>query len=284
MTQISSTARRSTPDTEVFERAGGEDSVARQVIAQADDLLASGEDSVRRNFASLLFTRAMAEDILRYTAQDLAALAARAEEFLIQRTPGAAKIRFETVPLAAGDGRKSLGVIEILNDDMPFLVDSVLADLNDAGITVRLIVHPVLAVERDAAGRMTAWHGEPAEHGARESFIHIHVDPVEDAARRGEIVGRLATVLTQVRVAVQDWRPMIARIGDIIAELKDNPPPLAVDEIAEAIQFLDWLRADNFTFLGIRDYTFDGSELKPHHENSLGVLRAPDMRVLRRGT
>jgi glutamate dehydrogenase len=282
MPQFSS-ARRSAPDAEVFERAGSEDSVARQVIAQADDLLA-GDGSVRRNFASLLFTRAMAEDILRYTAQDLAAIAARAEELLIQRAPGAAKIRFETVPLAAAEGRKSLGVIEILNDDMPFLVDSVLADLNEAGMTIRLIVHPVLAVERDAAGRMTAWHAEPTGRGGRESFIHIHVDPVEDAARRREIVDRLATVLTQVRVAVQDWRPMIARIGDIIAELKDNPPPLAVDEIAEAIQFLDWLRADNFTFLGIRDYTFDGSELKPHHENSLGVLRAPEMRVLRRGT
>ena len=51
---------------------------------------------------------------------------------------------------------------------------------------------------------------------------------------------------------------MLERVNAIIAELKTNPPPLPVDEIAEAIQFLQWLLADNFTFLGLRDYAFDG--------------------------
>jgi glutamate dehydrogenase len=91
-------------------------------------------------------------------------------------------------------------------------------------------------------------------------------------------------VLGEVRLAVQDWRPMRERVTGIVAELKANPPPLPVDEIAEAIQFLQWLLADNFTFLGARNYVVDGEALKPDFENALGILRSRELRVLKRGT
>ncbi len=63
-------------------------------------------------------------------------------------------------------------------------------------------------------------------------------------------------MLADVRLAVSDWRPMMARVNDVLADLKVNPPPLPVDEVAEAVQFLEWLVANNFTFLGVRDYVF----------------------------
>ena len=66
----------------------------------------------------------------------------------------------------------------------------------------------------------------------------------------------LEGVLAAVRIAVQDWRPMLARASEVAANLKANPPPLAADEIAEAIQFLQWIAADNFTLLGARDHTY----------------------------
>ena len=77
---------------------------------------------------------------------------------------------------------------------------------------------------------------------------------------------------------------MTARVGEVVAELKANPPPLPVGEIAEAIQFLEWLIANNFTFLGVREYALRrrrGS--MPSPRAGLGILRSPDMRVLRRG-
>ena len=102
---------------------------------------------------------------------------------------------------------------------------------------------------------------------------------------RAEIVRALEDVLADVRVCVQDWRPMLARVNEIAAELKANPPPLPADEIAEAIQFLQWMAADNFTLLGARDYAFTDSEhaLEPEFETGLGLLRSPEMRLLRRG-
>lgn len=75
-----------------------------------------------------------------------------------------------------------------------------------------------------------------------------------------------------------------ARVTGIVDELKSNPPPLPVDEIAEAIQFLQWLLADNFTFLGLRDYGCDGQTLKPDFDGALGIMRARVLCVRRRGS
>ena len=77
---------------------------------------------------------------------------------------------------------------------------------------------------------------------------------------------------------------MLARVGEVIAELKNNPPPLPVDEIAEAIQFLQWLLANNFTFLGLRDYKLAATRSEPYLDSALGIMRSREMRVLRRGT
>ena len=86
-------------------------------------------------------------------------------------------------------------------------------------------------------------------------------------------------------LAVQDWRPMLGRVDEVIADLKTNPPPLPVDEIAEAIQFLEWLAADNFTFLGVRDYALDGNDDARAGARDAGSAScaARDVRVLTRG-
>src|SRR5262249_32236192 len=162
---------------------------------------------------------------------------------------------------------------------------SVLAELAERGIEVRFVVHPVLSVERDAAGRLTAFKGaKPAAGALRESVIYIHIERIEEEARRAEIVEAIERVLADVRLCVQDWRAMTARVADMVAELKANPPPLPAAEIAEAVAFLEWLADNNFTFLGIRDYTFTAGEdaLEPVFETGLGILRARDMRVMQR--
>jgi glutamate dehydrogenase len=90
-----------------------------------------------------------------------------------------------------------------------------------------------------------------------------------------------------VRACVSDWRTMRARVEQAIKTFNSNPPPLPIDEVAEANQFLQWLCADNFTFLGLREYRFspdtDASDDVRTGEG-LGILRDPDVKVLRRGT
>ena len=270
----------------IVDRPDREDRAARARIDAAAKLLRGRKSDVPDDFVALLFGRAAPEDLVGYEAAELAALAREAWAFVATRKPAAPKIRFEQPKASDGEHLKSISVIEIVNDDMPFLVDSVMAELTDRGLAPRLVVHPILAVARDKAGRLTT---APSEAGrnkdeARESFIHVHVARIEDVERLAAIVHGLEQVLAEVRRCVQDWRPMIRRINEVIQDLKSNPPPVPVDDIAEAIQFLEWVAADNFTLLGVHDYTLAGKEgdLKPMLETGLGVLRGDDVPVLTR--
>jgi len=267
----------------VEQSASVEDSTARAAIERADAALSARSD-IPPNFAAQLFARAVPEDIVHYAADDLAHLAERAFGFLARRQLGVPKIRCETVPLPGGADLKSIAVIEIVNDDMPFLVDSVMGELVERRLDVRLMAHPVFGVKRDDGGKLLELGAANAAGVARESFIHIHVDPIEEETQREAIVEALRSVLNEVRLAVQDWRAMLDRVNSVIDDLKTNPPPLPVDEIAESVQFMQWLLADNFTFIGVRDYIVDGQNLQPNFESGLGIMRSRELRVLRRGT
>ena len=172
-------------------------------------------------------------------------------------------------------------VVEIVNDDMPFLVDSVMGEIAERKPEIRLVAHPVFGVRR--TGTKLSAIDAPSAAETRESFIHIHLAPIADDTC-GELTRALQTVLDEVRLAVLDWRAMRERVNANIAELKANPPPLPVDEIAEAIQFLEWLLTDNFTFLGVRDYNVDGQSLQPDFDSALGIMRSRELRVLKRGS
>ena len=259
----------------------GDDRGALALVVAAASLLAERRRDIPRDFVAALYGYAAPEDLARYSAEELAAIAEQSWALLATRQAGTPNIRFEPSPL-----RPSLAVLEIVNDDMPFLVDSVLGELNERGLDIRLLVHPVFTVERDAAGKLLAFKGTRKAEGGRESFIHIHIEGVAEPAQRAEIVTAVAEILADVRVCVEDWRPMLARAGEIIAELRANPPPLAADEIAEAVQFLEWIAGDNFTLLGARDYRFArgaAEPLAPMFETGLGLLRSREMRLLRRG-
>jgi glutamate dehydrogenase len=264
------------------------------LIDAAAALLGQRRD-IPETFIPGLFARAAPEDFLSYQPREVAAVAERAWSLLAIRQPGIPKIRFETPSgTVAGDRLRDVSVLEIINDDMPFLVDSVMAELAERGVDVRLVVHPVFAVVRDPEGRLIDFKSSdlkgpapksmPAPGVLRESFIQIHVGRIDDDAERNSLVTVLVQVLADVRLCVQDWRAMMRHLGDIIARLKSSPPPLAPDEVAEAVQFLEWLAADNFTFLGIRHYRVsdDGNALEPEFETGLGLLREREMRVVRR--
>src|SRR5215510_6882254 len=261
--------------------ASDEEKAARNVIELAGAALVRRRRDIPGTFITQLFGRSVPEDVVRYGADDIVALAERAYDFLSERTPGTPKIRCETVALTASGGRKAVSVIEIVNDDMPFLVDSVMGELAERRLDVRLVAHPMFGVKRDS-GKLVALSAHDAQ-SKRESFIHIHLGSVIGDAAREELLPALEVVLGEVRVAVHDWKTMRERVEAIISELKSNPPPLRVDEIAEAVQFLQWLLADNFTFLGLRDYRVDGQALEPDFRSALGIMRSRELRVLRRG-
>src|SRR3982075_1494119 len=187
------------------------------------------------------------------------------------------------------DGREISG-LQVLNDNTPFLFDSTMAELAEQGIEVTLVAHPIIAVERDEQGKLLRFYCETLPEGARgerESLIPFHIARLDADGDRQKLLEGLTKTLNDGRACVADWRAMRPRVERAIKTFSSNPPPLPIDEVAEASQFLQWLCADNFTFLGLREYRFSsGSDASDEISTGegLGILRDPDVKVLRRGT
>ncbi|HYG26901.1 MAG TPA: NAD-glutamate dehydrogenase [Caulobacteraceae bacterium] len=202
------------------------------------------------------------DDIRGRDPESLGGAALSLWQFAQERRPGAPKVRLYN-PRPEEHGWEYRGtVLEIVNDDMPFLVDSVAGELSRLGIELRLVIHPVLALQRDADGRLTAVYEReqvPAgdEGALRESYMHVRVGS-QPAARHAEIQARMEAVLADVRAGVEDWPAMRAHCTEIREQLAQSPPPLPGDEVAEGIDFLRWIDEGNFVFLGYREYSFEG--------------------------
>ncbi|MDA8230213.1 MAG: NAD-glutamate dehydrogenase [Magnetospirillum sp.] len=198
--------------------------------------------------------------------------------FARERDPGGAKIRVYD-PDAERDGWVSPhSVVEIVNDDMPFLVDSLSAELAGLGVGIHLLVHPIVPVVRDAHGTAIAVAPSGGE-GAPESLMHIEIDR-QDSGRRDLVASRLAAVLDDVRTGVGDWRPMLDRLEAVAAELTTAAVP--PEDRDEAAAFLRWLQDDHFTFLGYRRFLFSGDETPQVRVEGeeLGLLREQGSRLL----
>ncbi|HEY5310537.1 MAG TPA: NAD-glutamate dehydrogenase, partial [Casimicrobiaceae bacterium] len=168
-------------------------------------------------------------------------------------------------------------IIEIVNDDMPFLVDSVTMEVNRHGLTLHLIIHPLVPVERELDGTLARLAAMAAQGGPRESFIHVEVDRVTDPAKLDALATDVTRVLGDVRLAFTDWQKMRERALAIVASLNQRAPPIPPAELAEGQNFLRWLADNHFTFLGYRAHdlvTVDGVDaLKIVPDASLGILR-----------
>ncbi len=242
-------------------------------------------------FIEILFGRADNEDLARYTLQDLHQLAESAYRHLAEpRQAGRPDIRLIDHSAAGSPGPREFTVLEVINDDMPFLLDSTLAELvEQQDVEPALVVHPILAVERNQDGSLRRLVGEAAgaaTAGARrESFLHIHINRIDDPGARARLIEGLTLVCNEVRIAVADWVPMRTRLFEATEAYRAHPPPLPRDELAEAVAFLEWIRADNFTFLGVREYRFPEGDVAadPVQGTGLGLLRDPNVRVLGRG-
>ncbi len=181
-------------------------------------------------------------------------------------------------------------LIDIVNDDMPFLLDSVVAALRELGLTPELVAHPIFEVRRDHEGLLTRLQPARGFQGSvpRESAIHLQVRKTVSLPAVQEVENALSGVLADVRAAVSDFKAMMARLQRAIADFQHNPPPASAQANAEAIAFLRWLRADNFVFLGAREYDFedrpDGGHILPKWETGLGLLRDSQVTMLRAST
>src|SRR6185295_6551043 len=189
-------------------------------------------------FVQRYYGQVAPEDLAERPLADLYGAALSHWHFARTFAGGAPKLRVYNPRLEEHGWQSTHTVIEIVNDDMPFLVDSIAMEVNRQGLTMHLIIHPVLRIRRDAEQRIAGLARERSEpEGRFESLIHVEVDRVTEPARLQALHDGLLRILGDVRAAVEDWKPMKQRIHDILADLDRHPPPSAPDDLAEDLAF-----------------------------------------------
>ncbi|HEX4885831.1 MAG TPA: NAD-glutamate dehydrogenase [Casimicrobiaceae bacterium] len=253
-------------DVDVNERLEGVLSLVRERASaeERDELVA---------FTGAYLSGIDVEDLAERDLLDLYGAVRSLWQFGATREPGHAKVRVFNPSVEEHGWQSSHTVVEIVNDDMPFLVDSIQMEVLRQRLTLHFIAHPIVAVRRDDARRV-AGAGEP---GARESMMHVEVDRLADPARRNALAADLLRVLGDVRTVVTDWKPMRERMLAVDAELAGAALPLPKDEVEETRAFLHWLADNHFTFVGYRCHDLvdegGGVGLRIVPGTALGLLR-----------
>jgi glutamate dehydrogenase len=268
-------------------------SAFRRALAERAEALSRAVDQAQHHhlaevpdlaeYLELFYRHTAAEDVVAMDPLDLVGLALSMRQNALLREPGRPNIRVLNPSLDEHGWSSGHTVLEVVTDDMSFLVDSLTGAMSMAGVGIHFVAHPQIIVRRDGEGRLLGLREYPAEDGLTadeqvESWIHLGLDRDTDAEALAWLHQRSAEVLGDVAAAVSDWQSMQEAIADAAEELQGaRIVGLPDAERAEAINFLHWLVQGNVTMLGYREYRLVG---EPGYERldlvpgtGLGILR-----------
>ena len=253
------------------------------VLSMIDARVGPAEAPLLRTFAGEFFAEVDPESLAGRAVDDLYGAVLSLWQLMRRRDARTPRVRVLSPTVAEHGWTSRHSIVEIVNDDMPFLVDSVSMEVNRQGQALHLIIHPVIAVERNAAGEVVAVRPRSQGHGASlESVMHLEVDRVVDAAVRSQLAAGVERVLGDVRASVEDWAHIVERLHEAIAELEAAPGSLPQEEVEESREFLQWLADDHIVLLGYRRHDLvqgDAAVAQPRMElrlvtgSGLGILR-----------
>lgn len=269
-------ASKSTSSKNTGKSAASDDTVSLDPIVEAmRKRLPKARHAEAGAFIRAFYKRMSSDELPQHSAEGWAALATDFLDFARARKPGTALVRLFN-PTAKNEGwESSHTVVQIANDDMPFLVDSVTMALGEQGIGVHVLGHPVVAFQRDKAGKLVS-----VGEGSPESLMHLEIDR-QPAEAMPKIRQALESVLEDVRASVREWPQMQAKMIAIADSLGTRNLPVDANGKHEAQEFLRWASDDHFTFLGYREYEVvekGGQEvLSAVKSSGMGLLRGKDV-------
>jgi glutamate dehydrogenase len=245
----------------------------------------SGGDSIL-SYLRAYYQRVATEDLA--PPSRLAAVAEAHARLGLRRPQGRAVVQVcEPGDACLNPMSRSGLAVDIVTDDMPYLVDSVTTELNRHEAEIQLLVHPLLRVRRDVTGALRGIIGVCGDDASQdeqgdaaaapgeltEAWIHVELEPPKDRVTADQLAADLRHVLDDVRVAVEDEQ----RMGSVARGLADDLGGAPGSDEAEYGDLLRWLANGNFTFLGYREYDLvraeEGAGLRPVPGTGLGILR-----------
>ncbi len=253
--------------------------VIDKITSMLEERLENADRERAQRFARDYYAGLGPEDLLTIPVEDLYGSLLCHWQLCCRRKSGTTAVRVYNPNFEEHGWQSTHSVIEIVVNDMPFLVDSAGMELTRHGLTVHLVIHPVIGIRRNRSGKITDVVERDVEAGdvTREAVMRFEVDRQSDPKLLKKLKADVERVLGDVKATVEDWQPMRKRMLDTIAALKKNPPPVSKKELSEGIDFLQWIADDNFTFVGSRDHklaTVKGDDvLKVVPGSGLGVGR-----------
>ncbi|MDC0857189.1 NAD-glutamate dehydrogenase [Rickettsiales bacterium] len=173
-----------------------------------------------------------------------------------QKKEGDAKIEVITPTKKDNDIDFDSSLINIINDDKPFLVDSITSSINDFGYHINLTVNKVIYVKRAKTGIIEDINSKKTDESYKsESFIQLHIKKIHSNSSKQAIKKHLVSILSHVTAAVEDWGTTMDMLEDArhsIVKTSHNP-----EDKHEAIEFIDWTLDNNFIFLGFSETYFE---------------------------
>jgi glutamate dehydrogenase len=264
--------------------------IKQELLDQVGQALSSRisvrQAGIARDYLAMYFRRVPLEEMSRENPQVLASIVVAQLQFLKVRLPGESLIRVfnPTRDTVGWDGDHT--IIEMVNDDKPFLVDSATLALSELNLDVHLIIHPVIRVRRDKNGQISAVTHRDDKKAIAESVVQIQINRQTDPDILEEIEARLLTALGDVDLAVRDWQAMSGVVEDTIENLPSWAPGADAELMSECQAFMSWLKDDHFILLGVRDYeVVKGNKVYEGHivpGTGLGILSVNEQTVMRR--
>lgn len=261
--------------------------LVEEIVSRTADHPASKEQPLLTEFVRQFYRNVSVDDLSNHDLDDLVTASISGLKFAMKRKPGGPKIRLFNPSKTAHGWTSPHTILEIVNDDMPFLVDSVRAAINVHGLTVHLTIHPIMRVLRDKAGNLQKIvpRSNKGTKGFKESIMRLEVDRESDQDALDQLVRRIESSLKDVRNAVEDWGAMREKAGEICQDIEANPPSIDAATVSESVALIRWMADNHFTMLGYREYELLRGDkkdvLKPIENTGLGILRESSARKAR---
>lgn len=257
--------------------------MAKSHIEQALNFLPSKSSALLKNFTQKFLEKIPEDDLKAIDTETLARTAQNHWDLFQSKKPNKPAIRIYTPTIEKDGWTIGHTIIDIVSDDMAFLIDSIVAEIVRHGQLIQMLVHPTLHVEYDSKGQIKSFKSEYEEGVRRYSLSHIELKGTLTDAQVEELRMGLLQVMEDVRNATKDWLPMKEMLRAAQRQLSNAPAKYDDYLIEEYQAFLEYLYDNNFTLLGYREYKFveKGGKLVSEisKTKSLGLLRDEVMPV-----
>jgi glutamate dehydrogenase len=246
-------------------------------ITEAKKLLPSGASNDLKAFFDSFYKDVPEEDLALITTNALFETINTHWKMRETRKPGVPLVKVHTPSVPKGKNDLPKTVIDIVSDDMSFLIDSIAAEIARQNRVINVIVHPVFYFIKEKKGKISGKQAKKKEKAFAQSHIHIELGSAITESQLDELQESILRVIRDVNFATQDWLQMKERLLNTQVSLKKAPKKYKKEEIEEYNSFIEYLHKDNFTLLGLREYRFisKAGEIKSQtvRGSSLGLLR-----------